>query len=166
MIMLIKIVSSSHLWASILQIMLLAVTSCLYSQQALSADLGRLFTTAAERHALDKLRRENRPQNDIIDREPAEKKAKLMVYNGIITRSNGDKQIWINGKQVKGGKGPEGIRIYKGPDRHHRVTVTVPEKNRVVKIKPGQYWNLESGKIADFDSVPAKKAADTAKPQG
>jgi len=149
--------------AAIFQLMLLTTVSCLYSPQTLASDLGRLFTTPAERQALDKLRRENRPQNNAVDRNPTEKKLKTMVYNGIVTRSNGNKQIWINGKVVKGRKGPEGIRVYKGSGRSHRVTVSVPGKKKVV-IKPGQQWHLESGKVSDFHSTPSKNAMDTAKP--
>jgi len=151
-----------------LLVTLVTAMSLLYSPQLLATDLGRLFTTPVERHLLDKSRRENSPLIDsTASNGAAKKEAKTMVYNGIVTRSNGDRQIWIDGKIVNGRKGPDGIRIHKGPDRDHRVTLSVPGKHKRVKIKPGQSWSLESGKVVDFRDVTsssAASAADTVKP--
>jgi len=151
-----------------LLVTLVTAMSLLYSPQLLATDLGRLFTTPVERHLLDKSRRENSPLVDsTASNGAAKKEAKTMVYNGIVTRSNGDRQIWIDGKVVNGHKGPDGIRIHKGPDRDHRVTLSVPGKHKRVKIKPGQSWSLESGKVVDFRDVTsssAASAADTVKP--
>jgi hypothetical protein len=136
-----------------------------YSPQLLASDLGRLFTTPVERHLLDKSRRENSPLIDsTASNGAAKKEAKTMVYNGVVTRSNGDRQIWIDGKIVNGRKGPDGIRIHKGPDRDHRVTLSVPGKHKRVKVKPGQSWSLESGKVVDFRDVTSSSAVDTVKP--
>jgi len=156
---------------NLLLVTLVTTMSLFYSSQLLAADLGRLFTTPVERHLLDKSRRENSPLiESTASNGPAKKEAKTMVYNGIVTRSNGDRQIWIDGKVVNGRKGPDGIRIHKGPDRDHRVTLSVPGKHKRVKIKPGQSWSLESGKVVDFRETTSSSAAstisavDTAKP--
>lgn len=144
-----------------LLVMLVVVMGLFHGPQLQAADLGRLFTTTAERQLLDKLRRENRP---LIDNMGAAEKEKAMVYNGIVTRSNGDRQIWINGKAVNGRKGPDGVRIHKGPDQNHHVILSVPGKHNAVRVKPGQSWSLGSGKVTDFRSNPSGGSGSAAKP--
>jgi len=148
-----------------LLVALVSAMSLFYSPQLLASDLGRLFTTPVERHLLDKSRRENSPLIDsTASNGAAKKEAKTMVYNGVVTRSNGDRQIWIDGKIVNGRKGPDGIHIHKGPDRDHRVTLSVPGKHKRVKVKPGQSWSLESGKVVDFRDVTSSRAASSVNP--
>jgi len=160
--MIVKVLSLRHLLAMLLLVTAIISLPSFYVQPLQAAELGRLFTTPAERQLLDRRRRENRPMLDITAKNSPGSKAKTMVYNGIVTRGNGDRQIWINGKPVNGRKGPEGIHVYRGPDHDHRVTLTVPGKHKVVKVKPGQRWNLASGKVDDFRDTTSSSAASTA----
>ncbi len=160
----VKGLSLERLLAPLLLVTAITALTPFYAQPLQAAELGRLFTTPAERQVLDKLRLENLPPLDITAQSTTEKKPKTMVYNGIVTRSNGDSQIWINGKSVEGRKGPEGIKIYRGPDHENRVTLTVSGKHKVVKVKPGERWNLESGEIVDFEDAATSSIVNTETP--
>ncbi len=114
-------------------------------------ELGRLFTSPAEREALDRLRRQERPQEGRVEQagaESGEPRAATLELNGVVKRSGGGEVVWINGQRLEGRRGPAGVRLYRGADRHHRVVVGLPGK-KVVTIKPGQQVDLESGKVVE-----------------
>lgn len=115
-------------------------------------DLGRLFTSVQQREDLDQQRR-----NDLVRdfKEPTKttKKAKKaepskVLVNGIVQRSDGDKVVWINGKKLDGKKGPDNLRIYRGPDRDNKLVIGVPGK-RAASVAPGQTLNLPDGRVAE-----------------
>lgn len=125
-----------------------------YSAQQNETSLGRLFTSKTERAVLDNHRRKDLLQ-DHVDKASStplskenEKETAAVVFNGVLKRSNGKKVIWINGKRVTDSKGPDNVKIYRGPDRKNRVVVGVPGK-RAVKIGPGQQLSLPDGKVAE-----------------
>ncbi|MFC1751257.1 hypothetical protein ACFL2V_20945, partial [Pseudomonadota bacterium] len=120
-----------------LTILMLLLVNGMVSQANADTSLGRLFTTVAERASLDRLRnadiiqkpgvgikKENR-----VDAPP--ETAADIVLDGVVIRSNGEKTIWINGQQVKGNRGPDSIRVYRGPDSANRVVVGTPGKRAV-----------------------------------
>ena len=123
-----------------------------YSAQLDDSNLGRLFTSATERVVLDRHRRQDLLQDHVAQAPTAqvneEKITGAVVVNGVLKRSNGDKIVWINGKKVKGSKGPDNVRIYRGPDSNNRVVVGVRGK-RAVKLGPGQQLRLPDGKVAE-----------------
>jgi len=133
----------------------LMALSCLFAgdwSSAAAPELGRLFTSSIERSTLDRLRRldlvqdKSTPASESASGE--KKSAETLVINGVVQRSNGDKTVWINGKKVDGKKGPDDVRLYRGPDRSNKVVVGIPGR-RAVSMKPGQRWDPNSGKVVD-----------------
>ena len=59
--------------------------------QAEESSLGRLFFTPERRQAMDRQRMLNLP-----DKAQTEDAAKLTI-NGVVTRSNGKRTVWVNG---------------------------------------------------------------------
>ncbi len=121
-------------------------------------DLGRLFTSPAQRDALNELRRQEQltGANEVKSGAGATSATSpgqpadfaVVRVNGVVKRSHGEESVWINGRQVQGHQGPDDIRLYRGPDRHNRVLLGLPDKT-LVKVKPGQSVEPESGKVVE-----------------
>ncbi len=128
---------------------------------AATPDLGRLFTSTVERSTLDRLRRQDLIQNELIrareDAGEEKKGSDTLVINGVVQRSNGDKTVWINGKKVENKKGPNNVRLHRGPDHQNKVVVGIPGR-RAVSMKPGQRWNPGSGKVVEIYSADDRHA--------
>lgn len=133
---------------------LLVVVAVLASGVSIAADpeMGRLFTSSSERLVLDKLRNQDLLQNGLVrlaeGKQSPPKSVPDVLMNGVVKHSNGDRFVWINGKMVEDKKSPEGIRVYRGPDRHNRVLVGVADKP-AVSLKPGQRLNPDTGKVTE-----------------
>ncbi len=114
--------------------------------------LGRLFTTANERHSLSQLRQKGLAQNKDSSQQPSSKKTgpkksvQSIVVNGIVKRTNGEKIVWINGKQVKEKSGVDGINLLRGADHNDQILVKLSNHRRI-KLKPGQYAQINNGKV-------------------
>jgi hypothetical protein len=112
--------------------------------------LGRLFMTAEQRRELDALRE---PGGDVLtdasrlaqpDAAPVESQ---VVLNGVVRRSRGPDVVWVNGRRT--GEADARIRLRKGPDAANRVTLETPADGSSVRLKPGQYWEPSTGRVAN-----------------
>ncbi len=146
------------------------------------AELGRLFTSSSERHVLSRMRDHNLNQDDSTvpvaqnleqlqtqlqtQTNTAEKatnaSSKSIVFNGVITHSNGDKVIWINGKQVDNNRSGD-VKITHGSSRNDNVTIVAPGK-RAVELKPGQQLQLDNGNVMEGYLSSNKKTDDVPSP--
>ena len=123
---------------------LLCLALLLGAGAAQAADeLGRLFFTPAQRAALD-ARREAR----VPDRPAAAVVVSPVTrIDGYVKRSQGPSTVWMNGESLSEG-GPEAPRI-ESPQGEGRVSVTVGEGGRRIRLKPGQALDRGSGEIKD-----------------
>lgn len=126
--------------------------------------LGRLFMTPAERQELDALRT---PGGDVWSdarqlAAPAPVPASSQVLvNGVVRRSRGPDVVCVNGRQASSGTG--GIRLKQGPDATNRVTLEAPADGSSVRLKPGQYWEPATGRVANcYGCGTAARPADAA----
>lgn len=126
--------------------------------------LGRLFMTADQRRALD-ARRE--PGGDVwsdasrLEQPDAGTVEAQVVLNGIVRRSRGTNVVWVNGRRTDGADAR--IRLRQGPDAANRVTLEAPGEGSSGRLKPGQYWEPATGRVANCygcDTPP--KAAEVA----
>ena len=84
-----------------LLVAILLVAGCL--DRALAEPLGRLFHSAAERGALDAMRKEkSKPQKPGPPLPVTEQPAPRL--DGYIVRSDGRSTLWVNGKAVVGAR--------------------------------------------------------------
>lgn len=121
--------------------------------------LGRLFTTPDQRRLLDALRNEGTdiapapgPLTDPVAR-PMEKQ---VVLNGIVRRSRGPDVVWVNGSRARNPS--DRVRLRSGPDRSNTVTVEDAADGTTARLKPGQYWEPATGRVADCHGCGAAAA--------
>lgn len=130
--------------------------------------LGRLFTTPAERAALEQLRhapakaekpkKVARPQVEI---QPPPPPVPAVRVEGMVTRSDGQNAAWVNGRTVlQGGPAGQGLRVEPGRIRGDSVPIVLPGDKTTIHLQPGQVYNPVDSKILDVYSANAS-GADT-----
>ncbi len=132
-------------------------------------EIGRLFTTPAERATLERQRSAGRPLDGAADaapalREPVEGEH-IIEISGTVRRSGkGRATTWIDAvPHSADGKFGEGLRLGQDTDKG-LVTVTL-RSGKVVRVKPGQRVDAVSGKVLEgYQSgrlfIPSQKKSD------
>ena len=119
----------------------------------LADDLGRLFTSAAERARIDAVRSGKQPLAEATAIAPATDR---VVINGTLRGSDGKRLVWLNGTPVKPGSRRDMTLLHDG-----RVQLTWQDGAKI--LKPGQGVDQASGKIFDnVTPVPAPVASAVA----
>lgn len=123
--------------------------------------LGRLFLTVEQRLELDAQRDPNAPHAAAGLAGVGTATERTVVVNGIVRRSGGTDVVWINGARTSAAS-EQSVQLQRGPDRSNRVTLKSADGS-VVRLKPGQYWDPATGRVADcLGCIPAP--APAAKP--
>jgi hypothetical protein len=129
---------------------------------AYAANLGRLFTTPEERGVLDAGRsrisdtqtgkREGRKEPEPSG--PLEPPPRI-IFNGLMTRSQGPTIVWINGSQINGSN-----KVQKGfiVELEKMYGITVPiflsKAQQRCFLKPGQTLNTQNKRVQEnFEPV-------------
>jgi hypothetical protein len=110
--------------------------------------LGRLFTTAAERAALDARRAHGDvPPPAMVEAAPPPAPPPPITLNGIVKPSQGQPTVWLNTapqtvqpSMLKPGRSPSGA-----------VTVVSPA-GKPVTLKAGQTYDMANGTVRDDDA--------------
>lgn len=116
---------------------------------------GTLFTSPQQRDYLDHLRSEflARSQGSGFDIQEAEvpqiptaapEPAPVYTLGGIMTRSDGSRTVWLNGRTVDESELPTGMRIVES-DGSLTLRVNTASGNHL--IKPGQTLNTGNGQV-------------------
>lgn len=118
----------------------------------------RLFTTAEQRAHLDDVRdgtavrrdepeeRRDEPALPEIERPPPPPSVRLQ---GFVRRSGGPPAVWVNEDSTLAGDRVAGdLRVHSGHIRGDTVVIELPD-GRIVRLKPGQTWDPESGQVVD-----------------
>ena len=139
-----------------------------------SALPGRLFLTPAERAHLDELRRARPPQArqpqveegrtetshtsiDIPPPPPPEP----FTMNGLVVRSRGPNTVWVDGQPVLSTQETDkGVRIDTRHTSAAGTPVTVLESGRAVRLKPGQTYVPDSGRLTERYEAPSAPAGE------
>lgn len=134
----------------------LAAASIAAPAAAPEFDRERLFTTAEQRAYLDELRNGtavNRPpdqrprQPAVPEREPEPPPS--VRLQGFVRRSGGPPAVWLNDRSTLAGDEVEGdLHVHSGRIEGSTVVVVLPD-GRSVRLKPGQTWDPESGRVID-----------------
>ncbi len=113
--------------------------------------LGRLFLTPEQRAALDNARR-NRIRAEALaaaaDNKPKIPVAKSVTINGVVSRSDGESTVWVNGRPTDG-ETEDGMRVVISPGTNSSVVVREPEKGRRVRLKVGQHADMVTGRVQE-----------------
>lgn len=132
-------------------------------------DLGRLFTTPAERNTLDNLRKISKVHTmSEQEIEPGEEPETVMPSSismqGYVKRSDGKKgTVWINQKPVQENSNLGDIQIGKIPGNSNQVQLGLGSGKRL-SLKPGQNYNPGDESISEATKVsPQPEQAETMK---
>jgi hypothetical protein len=146
---------------------LLSVTAA--AQQPPQADeqnLGRLFSTAAQRARLDQIRAalfDERELQDLLsaaelmveEEEPVEALAVIQL-GGIVRHNTGGHTVWLNGVAVLEENLPAGARVdYEGP----LAVLQVTQGARNFTLKTGQSLDVMAGTIQESYQITAEQVA-------
>lgn len=107
-------------------------------------ELGRLFFTPAQRAALDarrKARVPDRPTAPVVV-------SPVTRIDGYVKRSEGPSTVWMNGESLSEGS-PEAPRIESPRQGEGRVSISVGESGRRVRLKPGETLDRGNGEVKD-----------------
>ncbi len=102
--------------------------------------VGRLFTTPAERRALDEERRRGGQRDAISPAGLAAVQAdadRRVVMNGLVRSRHAQPVVWINGRPVS---------VMQPPDVQNRVILP---GTSTIRLKPGQSWDPVTGRVRD-----------------
>ena len=133
-------------------IFILIVTGAIVTLPAHADNLGRLFTTPAERKQLDKIRhaKEKPKKVEVIQVEefiePIEIKKEIVVRDairlkGIVHRSDGKNSAWINETNTyEGNLESQFIQIPNDNIKSDQATIIMPDDSTSVDIKVGEVF--------------------------
>lgn len=124
----------------------------------------RLFTTPAERARLDELRAARQAEPAGGSDAPASGTAgdqgaptarpeppppAPVRLRGFVRRSDGPGAVWVNdASSVDDARLPDDLEVHSGRLDGATVVVTLPDGRRI-RLKPGQTWDPESGRVVD-----------------
>lgn len=118
--------------------------------------LGRLFFSPAQRRVLD-------TGKYLVTPTPAVPAPRSVHLSGVVTRSDAENTVWINGKAYHDAS-PDGVQLKTDRSAPASTAIRVPGKTATRRVKVGQRLDLNSGRIReDFSHRPAA-AEDSAAP--
>ena len=119
--------------------------------------LGRLFFTPAQRSTLDAGKQLATP------RKAAPSGPRAATLNGVVTRSDGESTVWVNGHSVTRTGSPNASASHSDPAA---ARVELQGAGGRVKLKVGQRFDRSTGKVQEsYESAPVdamQSASDTA----
>jgi hypothetical protein len=118
--------------------------------------LGRLFFTPSQRAALDAGKQVAKPRTV---RAVAPRGPRAVTLNGVVTRSDGESAVWINGHEA-GGKTVSGVRASASATDPTAAQLRVGGAQRSVQLRVGQQLDRVSGKVLEpYESAASGAAA-------
>tara|TARA_R110000782_G_scaffold166718_9_gene258641 strand:- start:149 stop:598 length:450 start_codon:yes stop_codon:yes gene_type:complete len=134
----------------------LIIMSYFMTQIVYADELGRLFTSATERMALNKIRNEEpKSENVVVEAmeveniiEPIEEELVVqdaIVLKGLVHRSDGKNAAWINDSNTyEGSLESLNIQIKTEEIEPEQVQLTMPDNETKIKIKVGDYYDPQN----------------------
>lgn len=116
--------------------------------------IGRLFSTAAERANLDRLRQHGGPATlvdqttAIVPVVPAEPVREQFTLDGFVRRSSGKGTTWINQVPQNEGAVSKNIRVRQQLSKPPAVSIILPSGKRLA-LKVGQTFSAVTGKVVE-----------------
>lgn len=107
--------------------------------------LGRLFFTPSQRAALDAGKQIGKPRTA---RPVTSRRPRAVTLNGVVTRSDGESAVWINGHETRG-KSVSGVSASTLATDPTSAQVRVRGTRKIVRLQVGQQLNPVSGKVIE-----------------
>ena len=115
---------------------------------------GRLFFTPSQRAGLDAGKQVAKPRTvlAVLPRRP-----RPVTLNGVVTRSDGEGAVWINGHEA-GGKIVSGVSASTFASDPTSAQLRVGGGQKSVRMRVGQQLDPVSGKVLEPYELPAPSA--------
>lgn len=124
---------------------------------SMAADpLGRLFFSPGQRSALDAGRTTSTPQGV---RAPAARGPRTVTLNGVVTRSDGESTVWVNGQALDGNP-ISGVTATPGKDPAS-ARVRLDGTGKTVNIRVGQSVQPSAGVVVEPYEFAAERTTAT-----
>jgi hypothetical protein len=121
--------------------MLLLVTWSVYAAEYDESQLLNLFTDRQQRSQIEALR-----SGAVSDKGVRE--TNKINLNGYMRRSDGKSVVWVNDGNTIEGTRVDDLRVHStSVGKDSKVTISVDGKT--ARLKPGETWIKETGKIVD-----------------
>jgi hypothetical protein len=116
-----------------------------FSQTLLANDLLRLFTTPAERQALEtELHKRRRTETRIPS--PTDQPPRYITFDGLVTRSQGPSTIWLN---KHNNLYQQGFTVKLDNTTQPSVSIVLSNTKKPIFLKPGQTVDTLDGTIKE-----------------
>ena len=125
-------------------ILCLATLAAWTAPASAAEPLGRLFFTPAQRSVLDAGKSLGEASTPVTA-------PRNVVVNGVVTRSDAERTVWINGKAYHDGS-PEGLQVRTNPSTPETTEIRVRGRETGARIKVGQQLDLNTGGVAEKPS--------------
>ncbi len=131
--------------------------------------IGRLFSTPAERNALNYLR-QTKKLNIAIQPEtsaqPAEPMTRVLPnavnMQGYVKRNDGKQgTVWINDQAMQENSGNQDVQVGKLPENGNRIPIKLPANGKHLTLKAGQVYDPESNHVREAGSHGAQGDSGT-----
>ena len=104
-------------------------------------DLSKLFTDKSQRTQIDAARSGNTSGGEI-------RQTREVKVSGYVTRSDGKSVVWVNNKNTLESSKLGDVRVHQSNiGENKKVTISVEGKSK--RLKAGETWHKETGKIVD-----------------
>lgn len=135
-------------------------------RSSLAADqIGRLFTSPAERSNLDYLRQTKKNLPLKIEAPIQESMAEpapvvlpdAINMQGYVKRNDGKQgTVWINNSAMQEGSGNKDVQVGRLPTDGNRVPIKLPANGKQLTLKAGQVYDPENNRVREARSHAAQ----------
>lgn len=129
---------------------------CVPTAAMAAEPLGRLFFTPAQRNTLD-------AGKHTVAQAPVKPGPQTVRLNGVVTRSDAERTIWINGTAYYNAA-PDGVQVKTNPATPESTSIRMQGKAGGARVKVGQQLELNSGRVEEGFSRSQTEAKTTAAP--
>jgi hypothetical protein len=106
-----------------------------------ASDLKKLFTDQGQRAQIDAARSGKSSGSEL-------QQTTRVNVSGYVTRSDGKSVVWVNNKNTLDSSRIGDVKVQQSSiGKNKKVTITVDGKT--ARLKPGESWSKETGKIVD-----------------
>ena len=107
-----------------------------------AADLQKLFTDKKQRARIDAKRSGGYTGSDV------QQQTNKIKVSGYVKRSDGKSVVWINNKNTLDSLRIDDVKVHQSSiGKNKKVTISVD--NKTTRLRPGETWYKETGKIVD-----------------
>lgn len=130
---------------------LLIFTACITTSPWLASaensdgGLNRLFMEPESRARIDATRK----GDPVVENSEQNPQASKIRVDGVMIRKNGKNVVWVNGESNINGVKAGGVQVHTRQIDRNNYRVPIRVDQETVRLKPGQTWSGESGKISD-----------------